>query len=173
MADRPYILTLTLDERLSSKLNTLRQRHFPPERNFLDAHVTLFHSLPAEYNQRICEDLRRVCSEQTEFRVVLPELKHWGKGVFAILDSSDLLRVRAALAETWNEHLTAQDKQGYRPHVTIQNKVLPEEARLLHENLSATWQPLEGEALGLHLWRYEGGPWSSEDQFTFEKRWPT
>ncbi len=167
MADQPYILTLALDEALSRELNTLRQRHFPPERNFLDAHVTLFHNLPAEHDKAIRADLNRICSERQPFRVVLPELKHWGKGVFVILESPELLTVQAALAERWRGWLTSQDRQGYRPHITIQNKVPHEEARLLHGKLSATWQPLEGKALGLHLWHYEGGPWSPVERFVF------
>jgi len=129
--------------------------------------VTLFHSLPAEYDERIREDLHKICTGQPEFRVVLPEVQHWGKGVFVTLKSPELLTVRAALAQQWGGWLTAQDQQGYRPHVTIQNKSPREEARLLHETLSATWQTLEGEALGLHLWRYENGPWSSVERYGF------
>lgn len=164
---QPYILTLTLDETLTHRLNTLRQKYFPPKRNFLDAHVTLFHSLPAEQELMLRENLRMFCSGQPPFRVGLPELKHWGKGVFITLKSPELLAVRTALAEQWSDWLTTQDRQGYRPHVTIQNKVPREEAKLLHETLSASWQTLEGKALGLHLWRYEGGPWSSLERFTF------
>ena len=82
-SDQPFILTLTLDETLAQTLNQLREAHFPKERNFLAAHLTLFHALPSERKADLRRDLATICAETPTFRVVLPELKHWGKGVFA------------------------------------------------------------------------------------------
>ena len=45
--DRPLILTLRLDPESQARFDALRRAHFPPERNLLGAHVTLFHALPA------------------------------------------------------------------------------------------------------------------------------
>jgi hypothetical protein len=55
--------------------------------------------------------------------------------------------------------LSAQDSQGWRPHVTVQNKVSPSEARALLGTLEVKFrkQPLGIAGLGLH--RYLGGPW--------------
>lgn len=55
--------------------------------------------------------------------------------------------------------LTRQDRQGYRPHVTIQKKLAEDEARAFYEALSPERQPLIGDALGPKLWCYAGGPW--------------
>jgi len=40
-----YILTAEMDDDSFAWLAGLRRRHFPPERNFLPAHLTLFHRL--------------------------------------------------------------------------------------------------------------------------------
>ena len=42
----PLILSAVLDAPVQQRLDALRRAHFPPERNHLDAHVTLFHHLP-------------------------------------------------------------------------------------------------------------------------------
>ena len=45
----PLILTLELDERSFAFFGAQRRRYFPPERNFIPAHLTLFHALPGEH----------------------------------------------------------------------------------------------------------------------------
>ena len=166
-ATQPFILTLTLKDTVANTLNELRKEHFPKERNYLDAHVTLFHALPSNQEATLRRDLEDICVQTPPFSVVFPELKHWDKGVFAPLESPELLKVRKKLAERWHDDLTPQDRQGYRPHVTIQNKVPKDEARVLYDALSPEWQPLTGDALGLSLWRYAGGPWTFAASFEF------
>mgnify|MGYP004351873915 CR=1 FL=1 len=46
MSDSPLILTAQLPADLHRWATALRTEHFPPERNYLEAHVTLFHALP-------------------------------------------------------------------------------------------------------------------------------
>lgn len=135
----------------------------------MSAHVTLFHALPSEQAFTLRRDLVELCAETPPFEVVLPELKHWGKGVFAPLESPDLLRLRERLAERWRSLLTPQDRQSFRPHVTVQNKVPKDEARGLYDALSPDWQTLTGNALGLSLWRYAGGPWTFAESFDFSR----
>jgi 2'-5' RNA ligase len=60
-----------------------------------------------------------------------------------------------------------QDSQRFQPHVTIQNKVAPDEARALHRRLSAEFQPFTIRGEGLILWRYLGGPWERIRLFRF------
>ena len=43
----PLVLTLLLDADTQAWLDSLRRAHFPPERNLVPAHVTLFHACPA------------------------------------------------------------------------------------------------------------------------------
>jgi hypothetical protein len=61
---QPLILTLKMDERSQERFDRLRERHFPPERNYLNAHLTLFHKLPGAQEAEITAELREVCREQ-------------------------------------------------------------------------------------------------------------
>jgi hypothetical protein len=83
-----------------------------------------------------------------------------GRGVAYALDMPEVVGVRATLAAAWREWLTPQDRQGFRPHVTVQNKVAPDLARALLAELQAEYAPWRGVVPGLALWRYEGGPWA-------------
>ena len=48
MSEAPLILTLRFDGEAFARLDDLRRAHFPPERNQIPAHLTLFHALPGE-----------------------------------------------------------------------------------------------------------------------------
>ncbi|MBW1279601.1 2'-5' RNA ligase family protein, partial [Escherichia coli] len=74
------------------------------------------------------------------------------------------------LARSFAAVLTAQDRQGWRPHVTVQNKVTPETARALHADLAFGFTPFRFTAPGLLLWRYLGGPWAQRTSFVFGER---
>lgn len=84
------------------------------------------------------------------------------------IESPELLRLRAKLANLRREDLTAQDKQKFQPHVTVQNKTAPDEARRLYEKLSAEWQPRNGAGEGLALWHYVAPRWKLEREFLFQ-----
>ena len=75
--------------------------------------------------------------------------------------------MRQALMRGWADWLTAQDSARITPHVTIQNKVSPREARALLTELKATFRPMRVRGEGLLLWRYLGGPWSLQRRFRF------
>jgi hypothetical protein len=55
--------------------------------------------------------------------------------------------------------LTPQDRASWRPHVTIQNKVEPAEARALLDRLKADFRPRPLAIVGFASWYYRGGPW--------------
>ena len=78
-----------------------------------------------------------------------------------------LVALRNELAREWRDVLTAQDSAKIAPHVTVQNKVSPAEARALLAEVAATFQPFTARAEGLALWRYLGGPWESVRRFRF------
>ncbi|MBE7190770.1 2'-5' RNA ligase family protein, partial [Jatrophihabitans endophyticus] len=67
----------------------------------------------------------------------------------------------------WWPHLTRQDQQPLRAHVTVQNKVEPSEARRTVETLRASFVPFATTASGFRLWRYDGGPWTLLAEFAF------
>lgn len=164
----PLILTLKLDASTFAVLNNLREAHFPPERNFLAAHITLFHALPGDQELAITQTLEDTCLETPGLALNLPKPRFMGRGVAVEVHSPALVQLRQELATTWQAWLTPQDQQGYRPHVTIQNKVSAEQARQLYQQLQSQWQPLAATGEGLLLWRYLGGPWELLQEFPFQ-----
>lgn len=151
----PLIISLVLDAVSQASFDRLRQEHFPADRLVVGAHVTVFHALPPTLPVR--EWLHAV--ELAPFRVDVTGVRSLGRGVAYELSARPVEQLRAELVDTWRDELTAQDRQRWRPHVTVQNKVAPEEARRLHAELSARPLPGPATAQGLALWRYVGGPW--------------
>ena len=162
----PLIVTLLLDDDAQARFDRLRAEHFPPERNHLAAHVTLFHALPGEHAGAVRADLA-AAAERPPFDVAVTGLRFLGRGVAYLLESAELTVLRSRLAATWEPWLTPQDRQRHSPHVTVQNKVEPAVARALHERLLAGFAPWTARARGLGLWRYRGGPWSPVAELEF------
>jgi 2'-5' RNA ligase len=169
-AGAPLILTLQMDDRSQEHFDRLRKLHFPPERNYLRAHFTLFHKLPGEREAEISAELRAVCQDRTPLSLAVTGLRFLGRGVAYELSSPELSTLRRGLVGRWEPWLGVQDRQAFKPHITVQNKVSPERARELHEALQATFSPFEVEGLGLSLWRYLGGPWESAGTYPFGAR---
>jgi 2'-5' RNA ligase len=169
-AAQPLILTLQMDERSQERFDRLRELHFPPERNYLSAHLTLFHKLPGERETEISTDLREVCREQEPLTLAVTGLRFLGRGVAYELSSPGMSAVRRRLARSWDPWLGSQERQGFKPHVTVHNKVSPERARALHEELQAIFAPFEVEGVGLSLWRYLDGPWGLAGSYLFRER---
>lgn len=167
MNDAPLILTLRLADEAQARFDRLRALHFPPERNLVPAHVTLFHHLPGAEVDAVRAALDAACAGTAPFAVEATGLRSLGRGVAYELHAPELLRLRAGLARAWANWLTPQDRQGFRPHVTVQNKVAPEQARALLAAMQAGFAPFAFEALGLRLWRYLGGPWEAVSDHPF------
>lgn len=166
----PLILTLAMDPDTFARFDGLRRRHFPEALNRIPAHATLFHHLPGLSEPGIVETLAALMRTQAPPEVAVTGLRFTGRGVAYVLDSEALSAFRARLAERFEgleEGLTAQDRQGWRPHVTVQNKVAPGTARALHADLEADFTPFRFTAPGLLLWRYLGGPWARRATFSF------
>jgi 2'-5' RNA ligase len=165
----PVICTLLLDEESQARFDRLRAAHFPPERNHLAAHVTLFHALPADRVAQIVADVQHVC-RRPPFPVQVTGVRFLGRGVAYDLSSPELSHLRAALAARWGPWLGRQDRSGFRAHVTVQNKVAPQVARELHARLERDFVPGTAKAEGLALWRYRGGPWEPLTRTAFPGR---
>jgi hypothetical protein len=165
--DRPLILTAVLDSPVQQRLDALRRAHFPPERNHLGAHVTLFHHLPAGRADAVAEAVAEAARVPAP-RVDVAGVRSLGRGVAVALVAPELAAVRAGLARGWAPWLTPQDraKRGDL-HVTVQNKVTPAQARALLAELSASFVPERTRAVALALWRYDGGPWEPVARYPF------
>lgn len=163
----PLIVTLKFDDESFEFFDRLRRIHFPPERNFLSAHITLFHHLPGEELKRIEAELTEICANFQNFQLIFTDWRFLGRGVAINIESPQLLSLHRIMSKNWNGWLTPQDRQKFQPHITVQNKVAPDKAKDLYKNLSADWQPREGVANGLKLWHYLGGEWKLERDFLF------
>ncbi|MDA7788052.1 2'-5' RNA ligase family protein [Sphingomonadaceae bacterium] len=157
--DQPFILTALLPPELQAQANALRQAHFPPERNFLDAHVTMFHALPRFCESELTSLLGQVARECAPLRGRLEGLMSLGGGTALKLHSPDLLDLRAHIADHFHGLLTAQDQHTPRLHVTVQNKVSSAKAKALQAELEAVISPRAIHFPGLALHIYRGGPW--------------
>lgn len=166
----PLILTLRLDQARQVRFDALRQEHFPPERNYLSSHVTLFHHLPGADVLEIIRRLRAVVDGRPPPLVTVQSVASLGRGVAFRLASPETLEIRRALAAEWLPHLTPQDRNFGGLHVTVQNKVAPEAAHALLARLRSAFAPDEFHAPGLDLWRYLGGPWEHVEAFDFAPR---
>lgn len=165
----PLIVTAELAPPDRLWLTALRRRYFPPERNHLDAHLTMFHSLPpsaeVEIRRRVAEEARG-----SPPKARLEGLMNLGSGVAFRVVSDDLKAIRESLSDGLSGLLSAQDRAGWRPHITVQNKVQAKEARALLEHLEREFRPLPLAIAGLGLYRYAGGPWEDVAVYPFRGR---
>lgn len=149
-------------------LDGLRRAHFPPERNVLPAHLTLFHHLPQsilpELKGRIAELVRNT-APPARTRGLLS----LGRGVAVRIDSPDLEAARADLAEAFAPLLVPQDQARWRPHVTIQNKVTADAARTLLTRLERDWIDRPIGIAGLGIFYYRDGPWEPVSRQMFRR----
>ena len=90
-----------------------------------------------------------------------------GGGVAFRIVSPGLDRLREHLADGLHGLLGAQDSGGWRPHVTIQNKVAPKVARALIASLGRGFAPRPLAIGGLGLHRYLRGPWETLGVYPF------
>ncbi|MCE7030241.1 2'-5' RNA ligase family protein [Jiella avicenniae] len=167
MADAPLILTLGFDGASFAHLDAQRRRHFPPERNLIPAHLTLFHHLPGEKEPEIAATLRALTRDAAPIPLTVAGLRFLGRGCAYDIEAPRLVALRRDLAIRWQADLTPQDAQGFRPHVTVQNKVPAAEARATFETLRAEFSPFEATGTDLLLWHYRGGPWDAAGKFPF------
>ena len=163
----PIIVSALFGREDQAAFDDLRRRHFPPERNQLAAHLTLFHHLPPsaapELKQRLVALTRGVPAPAAR----LAGLFSLGRGVALRIDSAGLAAIRGELADAFAGLLTPQDQAGWRAHVTVQNKVEPAEAKALLAELQATIAPRPVAVAGLAAWWYRGGPWEPLSRHMF------
>jgi hypothetical protein len=152
------IVTAEIAPRDFSWIEGLRRAHYPAERNRVPAHLTIFHALPPSAEMELRTRLGQA-ARAARPTANIAGLMDLGGGVAFRIVSPDLDRLREELADGLYGLLGAQDSGGWRPHVTIQNKVAPKVARALITSLERGFvqRPLAIGGLGLH--RYLGGPW--------------
>ncbi|HMG47472.1 MAG TPA: 2'-5' RNA ligase family protein [Allosphingosinicella sp.] len=154
----PIIVTATFGDGDNGWLQDLRRTHYPPERNRVPAHLTLFRQLPPSLEGELATRLARAAAAPPP-RAAIAGIIDLGEGTALRVESEELEAIRAELAEAFHGVLMPQDQAPWRAHITIQNKVLPREARALQQQLRATFEPRPLAIRALAAWRYLGGPW--------------
>lgn len=147
-------------------LDGLRRRQYPPERNRVPAHLTLFHALPPSAEGELRTRLAGLASRPAP-KARIAGLMDLGGGVAFRVVSDDLDALRDDLSGGLHGLLGAQDSGGWRPHVTIQNKVAPRDSRRLLASLERDFVPRPLRIAGLGLHRYADGPWQSLATYRF------
>ncbi len=164
----PLVLCFKLDPLSFERLDAWRSRYFPPERNHLKAHLTVYHQLPGQRIDSIRETLATLAAAQSHAPLPFTELMHKQGFVGVKVDASALLPFKQELDAALSAELRAQDKQAYRPHVTLTNLGSPKEATKCLADLESVFQPWTGIVQGLELYHYRGGPWEHAATFPFQ-----
>ncbi len=166
----PIIATATMGAADQRFFDALRSAHFPPDRNHLAAHITLFHQLPPSGLDELDRLFRTIVADTPPPAAMLREVYSLGRGVAFRIDSPDLLAVRARIADRFAGMLTAQDQGVPRLHITVQNKVTGAETKALLASLAADFRPRPLKIAGLAAYHYRGGPWEPAFARSFRGR---
>jgi hypothetical protein len=159
----PLILTLALEEKAFLFFNSLRKIYFPPERNFIDAHLTLFHHLPND--PLVIDAVKSYSEDHAAFELNVTEPVLIGNGVAYKIACDPLVQFHKQLQQKWTHFLIPQDKQRLWPHVTVQNKVPSEDAKQLLLFLQQNFSGFATQGTALQLWEYHRGPWKLLQSF--------
>jgi hypothetical protein len=169
----PIIVTTSLAPEDFAWADGLRRKHYPPDRNQLPAHLTLFHHLPPSALDSLKRLLSAEARSTTRPLARITRLISLGQGVALAVESPGLVTIRARIADTMHGQLIPQDQAAWRPHITIQNKVPPSAARALLQSLRAEFRPRPIEIIGLALHYYRGGPWEPIAESKFSRSGPS
>lgn len=166
----PVIITAHVENDDIEPFDHLRREHFPPARNFLNAHITVFYHLPGQRLAAVRELVTEVLSGRTQFCATVSGLQHLGAGVAFKIESPELQALRVELVRRFGAWPGPQDLQKFQPHITIQNKVSREKADRLFSELKSAFEPRSIRITGLDLWSYLGGPWHHEGLLKLDDR---
>jgi hypothetical protein len=165
----PIIVTATFGNGDNGWIQSLRQMHYPRELNRVPAHLTLFRQLPPslerELGQRLAAHARAAAPQAW-----IGGVMDLGEGSALTVRSEELEDIREDLASALHGLLMPQDQTAWHPHVTVQNKVEPKEARKLQQAMRGRYEGRPLAIKGLAMWRYLDGPWEAVRDYPFRGR---
>ena len=165
----PLIVTAQLPPDVFAWADALRRAHFPPERNKIRAHVTLFNALPPSVE----DEVRRLLARHSAAApppARISGLMALGGGTAFAIESAVLSAVHADMVECLHGVLTAQDGGRRKLHVTVQNKVSGIAAKALQADLARDFRPRSFAFAALELHHYLGGAWEHAGTWPFRGR---
>ena len=139
-------------------IQQLRRTHYPAELNRVPAHLTLFRHLPPSLEAELSGRLAAATAAPPP-KAEIAGIIDLGEGTALRVDSDALVEIRDTLTESFHGLLMPQDQAAWRPHITIQNKVAPRDAKKLQQQLRENFEPRPLAIRALASWRYRGGPW--------------
>jgi hypothetical protein len=163
----PIIITADMGKTDQAWANGLRRAHYPAERNFVDAHITLFRHLPPSHLPEIKSRLAGLVKDYPAPAAYLCDVMLLGKAVAFRVDSPELLAMRDELADSFRGLLIPQDQAIPKLHMTILNKVESPVAKALHTQLLETFRTRPLAISGLSAFYYRNGPWEHIGRWAF------
>ena len=160
------IVTAELGAEDFAWLDGLRRDHYPRDRNRVPAHLALFHAVAPSAERELRGRLADFAAGPAP-AARIAGIIDLGGGVALRVISDELDALRSTLAHDLHGLLSAQDQSGWRPHVTIQNKVEAKAASDLCRSLEQNFEPKRLRISGLGLHRYLGGPWEMLGVYKF------
>ena len=162
----PLLVTAELPPDVLAWADGLRRRHYPPERNRLRAHVTLFHALPPSAEAEV----RRLLADLAARPPVparISGIMNLGRGTAFDVASPEMVALHGQMTERLHGLLGVQEDRKLRLHITVQNKVQPAAARALQNELRTTLEKQEFRFRGFGLYAWEGGLWRPIAEYPF------
>lgn len=152
----PLLITAELPADIFAWADGLRRTHYPPERNRLGAHVTLFHGLPPSAEGEVRRVLADLAGRPApEARIT--GLMDLGRGTALAVDSPEMVVLHAEMAERLHGLIQQKDARPLRLHITVQNKVSRKAASTLQAELAQDLpaRHFRFRGFGLSHWRDE------------------
>ncbi|SMR48784.1 unnamed protein product [Zymoseptoria tritici ST99CH_1A5] len=170
-----YVLTLQTDRAHHDRMTALREKFFPPERNTVRAHLTLFNALPeSKLDSSVVPLLKEVAAEMGPFKIRVKRPYKMAGGFLVNLSPKDgpppMNKLVDRLRNTWKEEgfLSDQDAAKRSVHYTLMNKVTDKQkVDEAYAEFTSTWNGDEGIVDGLELWKYAKGRWYWAQRFDF------
>jgi hypothetical protein len=162
----PLLITAELPPDVLAWADALRRAHYPPEKNRLRAHVTLFHALPPSAENEV----RRLLAElakQAPPEARITGVWDMGGGTAFDVASDGMAALHAEMAERFHGLLGWQDQRELRLHITVQNKVKPGTAKVLQAELRAAFEPRTFRFRGFGLYAWDEGLWRPIADYPF------
>ena len=161
----PLVVTLKIDEPSQLFFNEKRTAHFPANANYVPAHITLFHKLPAD--NPVLENALATFAKYPAFKLLITDIMLHNASVAYSIQSDALQKLHAQMQQTFAPYLIRNDRKILTPHVTIQNKVTAYKAYKTHALLLADFKPFVLQALGYTSWYYVKGYWEMKEEYLF------
>jgi len=163
----PLLITAELPLDILGWADGMRRKYYPPERNRLRAHVTLFHALPPSAEGEVRRLLADLAKANKPPEALVSGLMDLDTGTALALRSKAMGLLREDLARRFHGLLAWQDDRELRLHITIQNKVDRAAAKALQAELGPVLERRRFRFHGFGLYAWEDGLWNPIAEYPF------